>query len=567
MRFAPIVDGPSAGHVEPATLAAASAPQHMQDGKWRRVWNQAQQRSALRVSVLGGSVACGAGAAFPSSSTPDLGLSWVRRMADALEAELEGTRVTVDLACKGGVTPDYFAMCSESNLGAADVVLLDFEPNMDMDENHGQPISIYNLRLLLKEVGRALPMAPVAFVGWPSFKQWLVELDGRPMEALEEMERRLKTVALRADGVDGLFASRLLARRAQGAGNATRRLQQIRDTYYADRTHPRQMGHDLLGVAAAQFVASRMRQTGCDPSLATLAAPSRHGSKDRRSWCYQRADELPVAAAGGWELVNEGGAQARGTRKLGYLSRQVTQSLVLGPLVPELRCATLAVSLGVLQSWRRHQGVLRVDCSGCRCIGGNEKWRHREDLQTTRFPLVQTYSRLLPEATVTLPNATVTVQTRFFVVKDEHPCFINLTHVTSPAREQAGPMASSRVRVDNLALQEPQCGSVCRLALRGNRAQREAGLHAKACAQRREASGACWNLPGQLAFQKGLPSGACRLEEDVYVYSSRRKKPVQEGFKQPQVRAKQLVKHRHMVNNRRIRSAPHCLDSCHEHRS
>ena len=44
---------------------------------------------------------------------------------------------------------------------------------------------------------------------------------------------------------------------------------------------------------------------------------------------------MPVTAQGGWELVNEGGARVQGTRKLGFLSNQVGQSLILGPLVPE----------------------------------------------------------------------------------------------------------------------------------------------------------------------------------------------------------------------------------------
>ena len=187
--------------------------------------------------------------------------------------------------------------------------------------------------------------------------------------------------------------------------------------------------------------------------------------------------------------------------------------------MPEQRCATLAVSLGVLQSWRRDQGALRVECSGCDCVEGNEKWRRKEDLQATRFPLVETHSHLLPRSTVTLPNATVTVQTRFFLVKDERECLVNITHVTWPARDEARSARRSRVRVDGLALQEPQCGSICRLALRGNRAQRRAGLHAKECAQRHEASEACWNLGPQDA----AGARACRLEEDVYVYSGQKR--------------------------------------------
>lgn len=529
VRFEPLADA-TRGMVEPGALSAASSVQRVQERLWHQAWRQARS-STLRISVLGGSVACGGGAAFPSSSS-DLGGSWVRRMADALRDELaavglESVRATVNLACKGGVTPDYFAMCSGTSLGAADVVLVEFEPNMDMDAHHGQPISVYNLRLLLQEVRRALPLAPIVFIGWPSFYQWLT---APAIEALEEIEARLKQVALAADGVDGLFASQLMLQQTSGGriNNATLVLQKIRETFYAEQTHPRQAGHALLGTAAARFVATRMRHAavGGSSSLAAVAEPGRAGTKARRSWCFQRADELPVAAPGGWQLVNEGGAQVHGTRKLGFLSTHVGQSLVLGPLVPELRCATLAVSLGVLQSWRRDQGALRVDCSGCDCVEGNEKWRRKEDLQATRFPLVETHSHLLPRSTVTLPNATVTVQTRFFVVKDERECFVNITHVTWPARDEARSVRHSRVRVDNLALQEPQCGSVCRLALRGNHAQRRAGLHAKECAQRHEASKACWNLGPQDA----AGARACRLEEDVYVYSGQKRSRASRGF-------------------------------------
>ena len=511
--------------VEPGVLSAASSVQRVQERLWYQAWTQSR-RSTLRVSVLGGSVACGGGAAFPSASS-DLGGSWVRRMADELKDELaavglERVRASVNLACKGGVTPDYFAMCSGTSLGAADVVLLEFEPNMDMDVDHAQPISIYNLRLLLQDVRRALPLAPIVFVGWPSLHQWLA---APAMEALEEIEARLKQVALAADGADGLFASQLMLQHAsyrRTDTNATLVLQRIRETFYAEQTHPRQAGHALLGTAAARFVATRMRHAAVSgsSSLAGVAEPGRAGSTARRSWCFQRADQMPVASPGGWELVNEGGARVvQGTRKLGFLSTQVGQSLILGPLVPEQRCATLAVSLGVLQSWRRDQGALRVECSGCDCVEGNEKWRRKEDLQATRFPLVETHSHLLPRSTVTLPNATVTVQTRFFLVKDERECLVNITHVTWPARDEARSARRSRVRVDGLALQEPQCGSICRLALRGNRAQRRAGLHAKECAQRHEASEACWNLGPQDA----AGARACRLEEDVYVYSGQKR--------------------------------------------
>ena len=523
VRFEPLADV-TRGMVEPGALSAASSVQRVQERRWHQAWTQARSSSILRVSVLGGSVACGGGAAFPSSEA-DLGGSWVRRMADVLKDELaavglERVRASVSVACKGGVTPDFFAMCSETSLGAADVVLVEFMPNMDIS---GQPmdISVYNVRVLLQEVRRALPRAPIVFIGWPSFHQWLA---APAIEALGEIEARLKQVAFAADGVDGLFASQLMLQQAGGRriGNVTLVLQRIHETFYAEQTHPRQAGHALLGTATARFVATRMRHAAVSgsSSFAAVAEPGRAGSKARRSWCFQRADQLPVAAPGGWQLVNEGGAQVHGTRKLGLLSTQVGQSLVLGPLVPELRCATLAVSLGVLQSWRQDQGALRVDCSGCDCVEGNEKWRRKEDLQATRFPLVQTHSHLLPRSTVTLPNATVTVQTRFFVVKDERECFVNITHVTWPARDEAQAARRSRVRVDNLALQEPQCGSVCRLALRGNRAQRRAGLHAKECAQRHEASEACWNLGPQDA----AGARACRLEEDVYVYSASRQK-------------------------------------------
>jgi hypothetical protein len=340
--------------VEPGVLSAASSVQRVQERLWHHAWTQSHS-STLRVSVLGGSVACGGGAAFPSSSS-DLGGSWVRRMADELKDELAAVglkrvRASVNLACKGGVTPDYFAMCSGTSLGAADVVLLEFEPNMDMDVDQGQPISIYNLRLLLQDVRRALPLAPIVFVGWPSFHQWLT---APAMEALEEIEARLKQVAVAADGADGLFASQLMLQQASDGrtDNATLVLQRIRETFYAEQTHPRQAGHALLGTAAARFVATRMRHAAVSgsSSLAGVAEPGRAGSTARRSWCFQRADQMPVTAQGGWELVNEGGARVQGTRKLGFLSTQVGQSLILGPLAPEQRCATLAVSLGVLQS-------------------------------------------------------------------------------------------------------------------------------------------------------------------------------------------------------------------------
>ena len=64
--------------VEPGALSAASSVQRVQERLWHQAWTQARSSSILRVSVLGGSVACGAGAAFPSSEA-DLasGRQWV----------------------------------------------------------------------------------------------------------------------------------------------------------------------------------------------------------------------------------------------------------------------------------------------------------------------------------------------------------------------------------------------------------------------------------------------------------------------------------------------------------
>ena len=86
VRFEPLADV-TRGMVEPGALSAASSVQRVQERRWHQAWTQARSSSILRVSVLGGSVACGGGAAFPSSEA-DLGGSWVRRMADVLKDEL-----------------------------------------------------------------------------------------------------------------------------------------------------------------------------------------------------------------------------------------------------------------------------------------------------------------------------------------------------------------------------------------------------------------------------------------------------------------------------------------------
>ena len=82
--------------------------------------------------------------------------------------------------------------------------------------------------------------------------------------------------------------------------------------------------------------------------------------KAEKEVCYLSADRIPVAKAGDWSIVDEGGEKK--IQKLGYLSRRVGDALRLGPIAPGT-CGSAEVNLGYLRSWRPDQGAFAIDCS------------------------------------------------------------------------------------------------------------------------------------------------------------------------------------------------------------
>jgi len=297
---------------------------------------------------------------------------------------------------------------------------------------------------------------------------------------LAAFEARLRQ-SLASSGLEGFQSSTLLRRLVANSSNGVGWPRCMGDfvpdaslplalgAFYADPTHPNDIGHRHLGEAIARHIARRVVAAACGephtPSgRRTKSKGTRNAVESNRSVCYMRADELPIAASGSWRLLNEGAKQS--AMKLGLLSTNVSDVLTLGPVAPQFTCGAYATSLGVLRTWRPNQGSLNISCRGCLCARSQTKAIPGPMDKT--FPLVQTSTVEPPIAFDYFPNSTMTLPVRFVLGKrpESAACYIDIRHVTWPARA----VKSSRVRVDTLALRPLTVFATARLRHRGDAA-------------------------------------------------------------------------------------------------
>ena len=432
----------------------------------KALWCRMRRKRELKITVMGVSVTAGCGASEGSRRCAAY-RGWARRTADvyrylASAAARDGNvlpRAEWHLWPKNAAPVRFWLQCTKSNFDLSnrtDVILVEIEPTLERTEER-------DLLQLISQLRLGAPNAALGFVMWPSQAQLAQNRHA------EKMVRDHSS----SQAVDVMSASTLIDAATRAGGAASR--------FYGDPVHPNPEGHTMLAMLVGKWLFQRLqpdRQCSLVPADAPLASSSKAASFER---CYSRADGMPVALAPAesWALRDEGGA--KGVAKLGYVStRPGKDALVLGPLLPDVRCGLFEVSLGYLTSWRHDQGALHLNCSGgCGCMPLHYyRWQKQRDHEP--FPLLDTWTRARTargDPYATLVNASTTAIVRFLLFKNEteprEACHLRVTHVRGEASEVGGPNSPSRVRVDGLSLKLASCQTNC-IAMRhagGARAQ------------------------------------------------------------------------------------------------
>ncbi|KAL1525279.1 hypothetical protein AB1Y20_020142 [Prymnesium parvum] len=163
--------------------------------------------------------------------------------------------------------------------------------------------------------------------------------------------------------------------------------------------------------------------------------------------CYDSAELLPVKKPVlGFALADEGGD--KGVRKMGYISRQVGDELVLGPIpyVSQRKCTMASVSVGyLLSSTNQNHGAFHISCKGCKCSPIHNPFQK----ELYPFPMVQTDARMVRNPAFHENNISITANTEFWaIMTPSSPCVVILTH----AHTKNVIKNSSRVRIDSFSV-------------------------------------------------------------------------------------------------------------------
>lgn len=377
--------------------------------------------------------------------------------------------VEVHVWGKNAVEASYFSQCTKSRFQLStntSVVLIELESAYQV----GGDRALASLHALLARVRHGAPHAAIGFIAWPSQGSYAA------------VEASLQNgTGMRGERFDLMLSRTLL----HGAERISSHPPQA---FYGDSVHPNLAGHMLLGAAAAYMISKGILDTPChsvgradDSSVRpqTEAELLAHNAMTERTvpsffvqeqkqieeaveMCIGSADQLPLLPpVDGWTLKDEGGL--KGVRKLGFVSTQVGATMTIGPLLSDIKCGMFDVSLGYLQSWRPEMGAFRITCVGCSCTSIPGSW----SAGAFPYPVVQTWSyatskhvtaKVMQKDLAPLANASLTVSTRFALLKREPECFLNITHV--PKYHAAKDMPS-RVRIDTLGIELASCLMNC----------------------------------------------------------------------------------------------------------
>jgi hypothetical protein len=406
--------------------------------EWHRVAADVQRDGSLTVVVLGASPTAGAGAEKSGKHSPTL--SWARRLHDGLSttmAGMFGVPVRTSVFFKGAVGADWYSWCTSRMVApSTHIVLLEVASAMGSN-----PIASFEqYSKLLTSARKAAPRALNIIVEWPPWHRGRDAGHSGASQSAASLSAEVLWGGAAADLVTGSYG---------------------KHGFYADKVHPNLAGHQLLGAAALVLLTTRLERAWESGSLARarMSLPSTidvQSSADEV--CIASADSLPVELPiqRAWELHDAG--KSKGTKKLGMLSTQVNQSLVLR--VPELAgtasCAGRIVGLGYLASTAPEQGWFNVDCDGCGCAAVAGRYTS----PTPRsFPDVNTR---LATGTFGAVNVSITDILAFTLMQMRGtPCRIILTHQAGPTSLRSDRTLSaevetvSRVRIDSLFVKHP----------------------------------------------------------------------------------------------------------------
>ena len=437
-------------------------------------WAAAARHRRIKVVVLGGSVSAGCGT-IENNRACSTEFSWVRKLASMLSAT---DTFEVQVWARNAVFPEYFSHCTQEYIGNADVVILEFQPNMQVSS---QGCQLYDL---VDAIRRHRSTAAILVAGWPSQSVNM-------LTSAYKCDYTLKKFAA-AVGSDLVLASALFARcdrlkpdrpqcyahtskvHMSRAANSTHprgllpRREGRLNGVYADDTHPGTEGAALFAQTVARVLLRRLYAASCPgtrtshPAAAVISDQVMNNGGARAGnleWCLRNVSQLP--ASGGWRLVDEGGEKL--VQKLGLLSTRVNQTLTINAsaILGRITCGFLMARLTFLVGWAPHHGAFSIGCAGscvCRPIRGI--WASGSD----PYPVVNTHR---PDV-----GATVTASTRFIVeigsktASEMSECLIHIQHISSSQRSAHRPhelhtTPSSRVRIDGIGFSQPDCHSGC----------------------------------------------------------------------------------------------------------
>jgi hypothetical protein len=437
-------------------------------------WCKLRNADQLHISVIGVSVTAGCGgmAMHGEDLTPTprhrgrkgrgpsrpqclAQLGWTRRLANSYEAQAGAATprrtpfVDWSIWPKNAAPLRFWLQCTEASFDLSSktsIVLIETEPTLTVADGR-------ELVQLVAQLRRSAPNAVLCFVMWPSQRQ-------REDRAVEDMVRQ----AASRGAFDVITVSKLL--------DAAGRVGVPAETFYSDPVHPNADGHAVLAGMTSIWLHMQLRsastQPPCDRDARYEEPHPMSVNLPRATFerCYSRADAIPIVPKPppSWRLLNDGAD--KGVLKLGYVSTTPGETLLIGPVLPEVRCGLFDVSIGYLVSWRPEQGAIHVTCTGsCACVAMHQyRWSRAHDHDP--FPELQTWTHAHTSSVhATLANASTTSYSRFLLAKRDYEAASTsdcIIHVEHRRRSDSLPVdVPSRVRLDGLSLKLSSCAAQC----------------------------------------------------------------------------------------------------------
>ena len=424
---------PQFEHLVQSSISSTAASEHWAGLRKKR------QGSTLKIVVLGTSSSngCGSSESFHDVRCSHHGallklcdhrLSWERHLQDVLRDRKLLVRMRVH--ARNAAMSIFFARCTSRYVSAStDIVILELAQT-----SHPAQLGD-DLPTLVAAIRRHAPAAAIVLVTWgkQSFlfpdkaeeKGAILSLE-RSAQSLDVDVLRMDLVAFELMRQPELASQQISCRKLIARANNVTQLgmtapswgsRQVRflpvvvkkilglEWLYAQRgldmVHPSPEGHLLIGRTIAQYVFDRLGLSNHSVSHHV------HERVANSSWWWQQkedgtprpaarppdamwehclgADELPVVSGSPtpWRLVDEGGA--KGVKKLGWLSQNLDDWMLIGPVGAELQSderrkiasgavtrrrgwkPKIKIEVGFLLGPHDDFGALHFECKNCTC--------------------------------------------------------------------------------------------------------------------------------------------------------------------------------------------------------